>query len=510
VRSSPGAIPSSPHGRALAVRSARGPFALPVVGRRARRWLVLARAAPLLVVVVLCLGLVALAAHQSSFLSPTASSLSYPSWMAGPFAGLWPSAFPDTLTLEWLVSGALGLMCLAYLLAVRFAPHIDPRWVLASILAVHLIFLLAPPLEYTDVFNYINYGRMGVIHHMNPYVSLPAVEPHSDPAYGLSNWHYLRSPYGPLFTLLTYALVPLGVPASFWALKIIVGACSLALLALVWRFARLLGRSPAQAVAVVGLNPIVLVWGLGGVHTDFIMVFLILAAMYLLLAPRLRGASIRPLGHRAPAGGLVAHELAAGALLIGAIGIKASAAIFLPLAIAIAPRRRALLAGMAGTGAVLILVGLLAFGPQLGGVRAQSTLVSPEGLPNLLGLLLGLGGATSALRGVLAGVAAVAIIYAAARARRRPLDAMHYGCASAVALVFTLGWSAPWYVLWALPFAAVVAGNRWRATLMLYTVYALIASSPNIADFENVLHFHPRSGRIGMQEQHNFEHLAAQ
>jgi len=490
----------------------RGSLAVPVLSRRsARRWLVPLRAAPLLVVVILCLALVALAAHEASFLSPTASSLSYPSWMAGPLAGLWPSAFPDTLTLEWLVSGALGLMFLAYLLAVRAAPRISPPWVLAAIVAVHLIFLLAPPLQYTDVFNYVNYGRMGVIHHLNPYATLPALEPHSDPAYELSNWHYLRSPYGPLFTLLSYALVPIGVAASFWALKIIVGACSLALLALVWRFARLLGRSPTQAVAVVGLNPIVLVWGLGGVHTDFIMVLLVLAAMYLLLAPRLRAERPpRSLQQQARVEGPAVHELAAGALLVGAVGIKASAAIFLPLAIAVAHRRRPLVLGMACTGAALLVVSLLAFGPELGGVRAQSTLVSPEGLPSLLGLLLGLGGAISALRGALTGIAAVIILYAAARAWRRPLEAMHYGCICAVALVFTLGWSAPWYVLWALPFAAVIAGNRWRAVLILYTAYALIASSPNVADFENVLHFHPRSGRIGLQEQHNFEHLAAQ
>ena len=86
-----------------------------------------------------------------------------------------------------------------------------PRWAIAAILAVHAIFLLAPPLALTDVFNYINYGRMEVVHHLNPYTTIPILEPHSDPSYALSNWHQLLSPYGPLFTLLTFALVPLGV-----------------------------------------------------------------------------------------------------------------------------------------------------------------------------------------------------------------------------------------------------------------------------------------------------------
>jgi alpha-1,6-mannosyltransferase len=459
--------------------------------------------------VILCLAVAAIAAHHASFLSPTATSQRYPSWMAGPLAGLWPAAVPNARTLEWIFSGALALMFAAYLLVLREAPRIQPGWMLAAILAVQLVFLLAPPLEYTDVFNYINYGRMGVVHHLDPYTVLPLREPHSDPAYALSNWHYLRSPYGPLFTLLTYALVPLGLAGSLWAIKAIVGICSLALLALVWRLAQLLGRSPTLAVAFVGLNPIVLIWGVGGEHNDVVMVLLVVAAIYLLLLPRLRGEpperSQRTIGH----GVLAGPELAAGALLIGAVGIKASAAIFLPLAIAIAGRRRSVLVGMGGAALVLILVSLLAFGPHLGGVRAQSTLVSPEGLPNLLGILLGLGGETAGLRAVLTGTAAVIILFAAARAWRRPLGAMEYGCVTALALIFTLGWSAPWYVLWALPFGALVASRRWRVLLLAYTLYALIASSPGAARIEHYLHFYPRADRLGREHVLQFDRLGA-
>jgi hypothetical protein len=468
------------------------------------------RVLPLFFVVMLCLLVGALAAHHASFLSPTATPQRFPSWMAGPLAGLWPGAVPGTHALELLTSCVLALLFVAYVLVLREAPRIEARWILAGILAVHLVLLLAPPLQYTDVFNYINYGRMGVVHHLNPYANLPLREPHSDPAYAISNWHYLRSPYGPLFTLLTYALVPLGVAASLWAIKLIVGACSLGLLALVWRLARLLGRSPKLAVAFVGLNPIVLIWGLGGEHNDFIMVFLVLAAVYLLLAPRLRSETADPpQGVRAHGALLAGPELAAGVLLVGALGIKASAAIFLPLAIVIAQRRRPLLVGISSAAAVLVLVSLLAFGPNLGGVRAQSTLVSPEGLPNLLGILLGLGGETAALRGLLSGVAAVVVLMAAARAWRRPLRAMEYGCVSALALIFTLGWSAPWYVLWVLPFAAVVASNRWRGLVLVYTLYALIASGPNLADLERDLHFHPRTDRLGREHVIQFDHLAA-
>ncbi len=478
-------------------------------GRR-REWLRALHLLPLLVLGGVCLVLVALAAHHASFLSPTGTARHFPGWMSGPLSGLWPGPVPAEHALHLLTSGLLGLLFLAYLLVLREARHTSARWMIGAILAINLLFLLGPPLQDTDVFNYINYGRMGVVHHLNPYAVLPLHEPHSDPAYPLSNWHYLRSPYGPLFTLLTYALVPLGIAASLWVIKLIVIAASLGLLALVWRLARLLGRPPQLAVAFVGLNPIVMFWGLGGLHNDFIMMFLVFAAVYLLLAPRLRGeqAAADPLtdGLRAILGD---HDLIAGVLLVAAVGIKASAAIFLPIALVMARRRGRLIGGVAGAGALLIGASLAAFGANLGGVSAQSSLVSPEGLPNLLGIALGQGGETAALKSLLSGLAVAAILLAAARARSRPGQVIGCLCVTALALILTLGWSAPWYVLWVLPFAALAASARWRTLVLIYTLYALIASSPNVANIERALHFYPRSDRLGRQHVREFDHLAA-
>lgn len=507
---SPGILTSTADGGALAVRIGHEP------GERASSpgWrsqaLAVARLLPLLVLVALCMALVAFAAHGASILSPTAISRSYPAWMSGPLRGLWPAAIPRTQNVERMVTVALGLLFVAYLLVLHGAPKMHPGWIVGAILAVQLTFLLSPPLEYTDVFNYINYGRMGVVHHLNPYATLPLYGPHNDPAYAISNWHYLRSPYGQLFTLITYALVPLGVAGSLWALKVIMGLCSLGLLALVWRLARLLGRSPQLAVALVGLNPIMIVWGLGGEHNDFIMMLLVFAAIYLLFAPRLRGEPSESAPDAPAKRGLIGPELPAGAMLVAAVGIKSPAVIFLPLALAIAPRRRPLLVGMGAAAVLLVGVSLLAFGPHLGGVHEQSKLVSPEGLPNLLGIVLGLGGATSGLRTVLTGLAAIVILMSAARALKRPMDAIECGCVTAIALIFTLGWSAPWYVLWALPFAALLAANRWRSLLLVYTLYALIACSPSLAEIENTLHFHPRADRLGREEVHYFNYLGAQ
>ena len=220
----------------------------------------------------------------------------YPHWMAGPLGGLWPGLTGNGTTLKYLFTGAI-------VPHVRGLPRRAPARRRAAgkvdrggILAVHAIFILSPPLALTDLFNYVNYGRMEVVHHLNPYTSIPILEPHDDPSYALSNWHQLLSPYGPLFTMLTFAVVPLGVAGSFWALKVVLAATSLGTILLVWKCARLLGRDPVKAIALVGLNPIVLVWGLGGDHNDFLMLFCIMLGFYLLLRGPRAGAPPRVAG----------------------------------------------------------------------------------------------------------------------------------------------------------------------------------------------------------------------
>ena len=74
----------------------------------------------------------------------------------------------------------------------------------------HLAALLAPPLFSGDVFGYIGFARLDVLHGLSPYVHTAAAAPH-DAIYHLLGWTNLTTPYGPLFTLLSEALVPLGI-----------------------------------------------------------------------------------------------------------------------------------------------------------------------------------------------------------------------------------------------------------------------------------------------------------
>jgi hypothetical protein len=520
--------------------------------------------------------LVSASAARPSMLSPPTHSRILPGWLAGPLHGVW--SLPQSNTgLGVAFTLAIGLMYTLYVVAFVCAPRLRTAWVIATIVAIHAIFFLSPPLPLTDVFNYLNYGRMEIVHGLNPYATIPALEPHSDPAFEFSNWHHLLSPYGPLFTFFTFVLVPLGVATSFWVFKASLMLVSLASLWLVWRCAELLHRDPRKAILLVGLNPLVLVWGLGGDHNDFLMMFFVMLAVYLLLRSRARAfaaaltvrAELVGVGHAPPArgarpvrdGGLLGRartrlggpllgrrlvlarglsvapapagspgvgagfaggggwaapgfgtgrapaglrarrarvrrldvllsdlalgraevlQFGCGLALVCALAIKLPAAILLPIVFVVSSHRRWLVAGIVGGGVVIVLAGYIAFGTHLPDLGTQSSLVTPVGLPNLLGYGLGLGGETDALRAslvvTLLGVVGACVVWAG----RRSGDWIAPAGFAVLVLLATLSWQAPWYVLWLLPFAALTRRSHLRVATLLFGVYLLVAFAPAV------------------------------
>jgi hypothetical protein len=422
-------------------------------------------------------SIVLMAAERPSTFTPTSTGDYFPAWMAGPLRGLLPGLTHNQNRLAWLLSGLMLAMYMLYVLAFRFAEQLRARWTIAALLAIHLAFLLSPPLQYTDVFNYVHYGRMGALSGLNPYTVIPALAPRSDPSFALSNWHHLLSPYGPAFTLFTYALVPLGVAGSFWAIKLAVALASLATLTLVWRCARLLGRSPLSAVAFVGFNPIVLVWGLGADHNDALMLFFVILAVYLCLRPP-------------------AMARAAGAALVLAVAIKASAAVLLPVFLA-AGHRRGLIRGGLAAAIVLGAASVIAFGLHTPDLSTQSRLVTAIGLPNLLGLALGQGGETPALH-LAVQVALLGVLGGCTIAVAR--GSLNWLTAAALvlcALTVSLSWAVPWYLLWVLPFAALSPARRIRGAVVVLGAYFLIAFMPAAYLLARDIHFAPQSTRLG-------------
>jgi hypothetical protein len=385
---------------------------------------------------------------------------------------------------------------------------------------------------------------MEIVHHLNPYTTVPVLEPHSDPSYALSNWHQLLSPYGPVFTLMTFVVVPLGVAASFWTLKGILMLASLATVLLVWRSARLLGRDPVAAIVLVGLNPIVLIWGLGGDHNDFLMMFFVVLGFYLLLRAGCMPGALRRRDDEAARTGRAGRALdgvealhrgegiqaehvgtgaemaeaslwspallGAGAAFVAAVAIKASAGILLPVVLAtLLHRRRDLLqvvVGMALSGVVLGVCSVAAFGPHFPDLATQGRLVTMVSMPNLLGLALGQGGETNTMRLLLSGVLVVCVIACSVLAWRRRESLTAAGWAS-VALLVTLSWVLPWYVLWILPLAALSSSRRLRTTALLLGVYFIVAWAPVTGYAFNAIGFHPEKTSLGRLHQRYVKEL---
>ena len=372
------------------------------------------------------------------------------------------------------------------------APHLGWRLVLGVVAVAHLVLLLGPPLPLTDVFNYELYARMAALHGLNPYRALP-VAAHTDPVFALSNWHHLSSPYGPLFTLTGEALTPLGVHGWLWGWKVVVGVCSLGAIVVVGDLAARLGVSRARAIAVLGLSPLLLIEEVGGLHQDVPAVLCLVAAVWCLVRGREDGAP----RWTAPA---------AGALVVAAAAIKPSFALVAPIVVLGAADRPRALAGAAGAAVLAGAATLLAFGTALPDVSTQGTLVSPLSVPNLLGLAAGHGGADATVRAVAqAAVVAVALGAAVVVARRRERA---LGAVAVVLVVTVLGlaWVMPWYLVWALPFLAVLPARRIAVPLVAATLW-LAGGTAQVPAIIHWAGYFPTHSATGRANHRTFERL---
>ncbi|HEY7961785.1 MAG TPA: glycosyltransferase 87 family protein [Solirubrobacteraceae bacterium] len=383
----------------------------------------------------------------------------WPGWLAGPLQGLHLSIDPSSFQTLTLIMAA-GYV--AVLLAARVLPG---RALAATILAAHVVLVLGPPLISQDVLGYLSFARLGALHGLDPYTHVAAQAP-TDATYAFIGWPYQHSPYGPLFTLLSYAFVPLGVAGGLWALKVLAAAASLGAVALVAKAAADMGRSPRAAAAFVGLNPVLLELAVGGAHNDTLVLALLAAALALTanaLRPRFGGAA---------------------AALAGAVAVKASAGLVLPFLV-LAPRgararMRVLLATLASL-AVVVAVGTIGFGSHvlgfLSALHEQQQLVAVHSVPAETARLFGLNGVPGWWRNIYLGAFAAVLLGALWRTARGADWRTSAGWAT-LALLLSTAWLLPWYAIWPLPLAAVSASRRLRAAVLVFCAYALLIHLP--------------------------------
>lgn len=439
------------------------PFARPG-GRRTRRRLLPAEATALLgavglVGVVASAFLIAAGAATRPTTIVPARSGGWPGWLAGPLRGLEVGISRGSFQAFTLV------MCASYALVLACAGRLRLRSIAVAIVAAQVALFLGPPLISQDVFGYIGYARLGALHGLDPYTHLTAEAP-ADGVFAFLGWPFRHSPYGPLFTLASYATVPLGIAGALWAFKALALVCSLAAVALTARAAGRRGISPAWAAAFVGLNPVLCELALGGAHNDTLLLLSI------------AGALAVTAGVQRGRGGRGAAALVAG------IGVKATAALTLPFLLVGQPTARERLRATASALASLALlaaVALIGFGSHAlgfaGAISEQQQIVATHSIPAETARLVGLTGTPAWWRHAFAGLLGAAVLLALWLTFKGADWRSAAGWATLALLVCT-AWLLPWYASWPLPLAAVSRDRRLRAATLLVCAYAIVIHLP--------------------------------
>ncbi|HEY7267741.1 MAG TPA: glycosyltransferase family 87 protein [Solirubrobacterales bacterium] len=352
---------------------------------------------------------------------------------------------------------ALGV---CYLGVLAFADSIRVRVGIGAIVLLHLLFVIAPPLLSSDIFNYVGYARLDAVHGLNPYVHPLSAAP-TDPSYIYVGWPLNTTAYGPLFTVASLPLGWMGFTTALWLLKSVTALASLGCVALVWACARRLGRPPLPATLFFGLNPVLLAYAVGGAHNDLLMLAAALGGIYLLLGGRESGM----------------------AALVGAVAVKSSSVVLLPFALLGSKRPvRALIWGVVAA-AVVAAITVIAFGTHVSSLlhvlQRDARLDTPNDVPGVINSVLGLGLTNHALGriGMLVMVTVIAVLLIRVY---RGGDWLENAGWATCAVIVTTTWFLPWYLVWFLPLAALALRPYQRLTALALTALAIGLQLPLI------------------------------
>jgi ABC-type amino acid transport substrate-binding protein len=361
----------------------------------------------------------------------------------------------------------------AYLGVLAWAPRLGRRVVWGAIGLALVTFACLPPLLSHDVYSYVDYARLGVLHGIDPYLRGPAAGP-ADPVFAHVEWRHTTSAYGPLFTLASYPLAWLSVGAAVHILKALSAAAILATAWLVARVAPARGVHSLRAAAFVALNPLVLVHVVGGPHNDAFAVLLSTLAVAALLTAR---------------------EAPAGAALLAAVAVKASSAVLLPFTLVATASQRPtgrkyaytggnrpvgrLVLGSATGLIVICAAAWVAFGWNwldafaLAGQNQGHT--SHLSIPITTARLAGLD--PDLTRAIALAAFGLLIAYLLIWTHRGG-DWLRAAAWATAGLLLATAWLLPWYLLWPLPLAALSRDRVLKLLLLALTACQLGARIP--------------------------------
>jgi hypothetical protein len=394
----------------------------------------------------------ALCTAHTPELRPDSLKLAVPVSLSGPLARIGPD-----LHLGGLIA-LFTFMCLCYVALVRLGHDLSARVVVGAVVALHVLMVFGPPLLSTDVYSYAVYGRLSAVYHFNPYDYTPyAIKGDTWFPYVGAKWVLVPTAYGPVFTAMSNLLAHLSVSTATLVYKLIAAVSSLVAIAGVAKAAQRLGRDPVQATLFVGLNPVLIVFAVGGGHNDMLMLAALCWAVVALIDHRARTS---------------------GGLIVLAAAVKLTGAILLPFALAARrePARSHQWRMIVGGVLVLLGVGVIStvvFGA--GPLHLLSTLEviqsngGRQSVPGFIAWGLGLGslshGVVIALQ-VMFVLTVVGLIVAIRRGRVDWITATGW---AVVALLLTSTFLLPWYAVWVLPFAALSNSRALRIAAVALT-----------------------------------------
>jgi alpha-1,6-mannosyltransferase len=359
---------------------------------------------------------------------------------------------------------ALLVFAGAYAGLLALVRSVSKRWAIVLIGTLHAIVFAGPILISQDVFSYIAYARMGVEHGINPYMHGP-IAIKADPVYRYvgTDWKHVATAYGPLYTLLSYPLAPLGLKGALWAMKLEALLASAGTLVLTWRCAGKRKLNPIFAILAVGANPLYVIYGVGGAHNDLIMLLLMMAAVSLTFAGR---------------------DAWAGATVVAGALVKVTVAVLLPFMIL--SRRRP--AAIGGALAAVIVGAAAAYGvfgihglDLVAALNRDAAFVSTDSFPTELAHLFGKPGVFPVDHDLLK-VALVLIVIHLLWRTWRGYDWVAASGWTLLAISVTSTWLLAWYILWSLPLAVIVRDRRLlAATLAVQAFFILHQTAPLFA-----------------------------
>jgi Glycosyltransferase family 87 len=350
----------------------------------------------------------------------------------------------------------------------REAVVVSKRSALILIGALHLVVFAGPILLSTDVFSYIAYARMGVEHGLNPYTHGPAAIAR-DPVFQYvgRDWRHVATAYGPLYTLLSYPLAPLGLKGALWAMKVEALLASAGTLALIWRCAKARELDPVLAILLVGANPLYVIYGLGGAHNDLIMLLALMAAVSLTVTRTSPG-----------------REASAAAVVVAGALVKATVAAMLPFMI-LSRRRLAPVLGALATLALGAIIAYAAFGIHgvdvVAALNRDAAFVSTDSFATEIAHLFGKPGVFPIDHDLLKAALVLIILHLMWRTWRG-YDWVAASGWTLLAISVTSTWLLAWYILWPLPLAVISRDRRLlAATLVIQALFIAHQISPLLA-----------------------------